>query len=290
LSGSVEIRNFYTGELVRTLQGVVAQAGGMTWSGDGRTLYVHDITNVRVVALSPVTGAQSASYDATPAQSGGRVGRALAYVRPAGLPMLVTPGSRVFDLGAGTERPSASFNIAGSAVSLAVSPDQSLVVPDFGSVKRLEWSALNGGSLVVSDGTSVGTVSGREGEACVSADGGRVYTASGGVYEFPATSLATGLVVQRLPGSNYPNSIQCVWNGLVVGGIDGFYAATDIWAYYGPTGANLAELSSSPSAGYRSLIDRGLAVSADGTRLVSAARESGSPVSRLYFQTLPSPP
>lgn len=290
LGGSVELRNFHTGELVRTLSSVVARAGGMTWSGDGRTLYVHDTTNLRVVALSPVTGAQSASYDATPAQSGGAVGRALAYLRPAGFPVLVTPGSRLFDLATGTERSDPAFNIASFAVSLAVSPDQSLVVPDFGSVKRLEWSALNGGSLRVSDGTSVGTAAGRAGEACVSADGGLVYTASGFPYEFPATSLATGEVVQRLPASNYPNSIQCVWNGLVVGGIDGFYAEKDIWAYEGPTGVNLAQFSSSPSAGYRSLVDRGLAVSADGTRLVSAARESGGPVSQLYFQTLPSPP
>jgi hypothetical protein len=288
LGGAVELRDFHSGALVRTLSGVVAQAGAMTWSGDGRTLFVHDTVQQRIVALSPLSGAQLASFDATPAVSGGGVGRALAYMRPAGYGLLVTPGSRVFDVSTGEEWSNPDFLIASAALSLAVSPDQSLVVPDFGSVKRLERSALNGGSLLVSDRIGAATVQGREGEACISAAGDRVYTASGGVYEFPATSLDTGEIVQRLPGSAYPNSVQCVWNGLVVGGIDGFYDATDIWVYDGPTGANLAELSSSVATGYRSLIDRGLAVSADGTRLVSAARQSGISTAQLYFQTLPS--
>lgn len=289
VGGSIELRNVYSGALVRTLPGVVARAGGLGFSGDGRSLFVHDATAQRVVAVSPLTGAQLASYDATAAQPGAGVGRALAYLRPAGHPLLVTPGARVFELDTGAERAAPDFYEPGVAVSLAVSPDQSLVVTDFGSVKRLERSALNGGALRVSDAISAGTVQGRAGEACISAAGDRVYTASGFPYEFPATSLATGEVVQRLPGSNYPNAIQCVWNGLVVGGIDGFYAATDIWVYDGPSGDALAELSSSTAAGYRSLIDRGLVVSADGTRLVSAARQSGLATAQLYFQSLPSP-
>jgi hypothetical protein len=290
-SGSVELRDFHSGALVRTLANVVARAGGMTWSGDGRTLFVHDSANLRVAALSPVTGALLASYDASNAFGGASTGLAVAYVRTAGFPMLVTPGSRIYDLTTGTGRVIPTFGIATSAVSLAVSPDQSLVVPDFGAVKRLERSALDGGLLLVSDAAGFTTAQGRAGEACVSADGERIYTASGSPYEFPASSAATGAVVQRLPASNYPNSIQCVWNGLVVGGIDGFYAENDIWVYDGPSGAGLAQYSSSGTGGaYRSLIDRGIAVSADGARVVSAARLSGQAVSQLYFRSLPAPP
>jgi len=275
---------------VRTLADVVARAGGMTWSGDGRTLYVHDTNNLRVAAISPTTGALLASYDASSA-FGGATGLALAYIRTGGFPMLITPGSRIYDLTTGTGRVNPAFTTASSAVSLAVSPDQSLVVPDFGSVKRLERTALNGGLLLVSDAAGFSTAQGRAGEACVSAAGDRIYTASGSPYEFPASSVATGEVVQRLPASNYPNSIQCVWNGLVVGGIDGFYAENDVWVYDGPSGANLAQFSSSGTSGaYRSLVDRGLAVSADGTRVVSAARLNGQAASQLHFRSLPTPP
>jgi hypothetical protein len=205
--------------------------------------------------------------------------------------MLVTPGSRIYDLVTGTSRVDPAFGIASSAVSLAVSPDQALVIPDFGAVKRLERSALYGGQLRVSDAAGFTTAQGRAGEACISAAGDRIYTASGSPYEFPASSVATGEVVQRLPASNYPNSIQCVWNGLVVGGIDGFYAEHDVWVYDGPSGTNLGQFSSTGASGaYRSLIDRGLAVSADGTRIVAAARPNGQAVSQLYFRSLPAPP
>ena len=289
--GSVQLLDFHTGALVRTLPDVVARAGGMTWSGDGRTLYVHDTTNLRVAAVSPGTGVVLARYDASDAFGGSGTGRAMAYIRTAGYPMLITPGSRIYDLTTGTGWVNPAFGIASSAVSLAVSPDQTLVAPDFGAVKRLERTALNGGMLLVSDAVGFATAQGRAGEACISAAGDRYYSASGSPYEFPATSVATGVVVQQLPASAYPNSIQCVWNGLVVGGIDGYYSENDVWVYDGPSGANLAQYSSSGTSGaYRSLVDRGIAVSADGTRVVSAARLNGQAVSQLYFRSLPAAP
>ena len=290
VAGTVTLYDVHTGAVARTWQNVVARAGAMTWSGDGRTLYVHDRTNLQVVAVSLLTGAHTATYPAT-AGPNGTSGSAVAYLRPAGYPMLVTPGSRVFDLTTNTERPAPTFTVAGAAVSLDVAPDQTLVVADFGVTQRLERSALYGGRLVVTEGAGFATAQGRAGEACVAAAGDRIYTASGYPYEFPATDVATGTVVQRLPGSNYPNAVRCVWNGLVVGGIDGYYAPTDIWVYDGPSGALLAQLDSTDTVGaYRSLVDRGLAVSADGARLVSAASPNGQSSTTLLFQDLPPPP
>jgi hypothetical protein len=76
----------------------------------------------------------------------------------------------------------------------------------------------------------------------------------------------------------------------VVGGIDGYYNPNDVYVYVAATGFLAAELSSSgPSTSNRDLASRGLAVSADGTMLVSAW--TGTPgVSGLYFQPLPAPP
>jgi hypothetical protein len=63
--------------------------------------------------------------------------------------------------------------------------------------------------------------------------------------------------------------------------------------YYGPTGVSLGQFSSNGSTtAYRDLLNRGMGVSADGTRLISAW--SGSPGNLsavgVYFQTLPPPP
>ena len=139
----------------------------------------------------------------------------------------------------------------------------------------------------------VSTAQGRQGEACFSASGDRIYTASGAPSDFPATSVATSQVIQTLAGTDFPDSMQCVWNGLVIGGADGYYAPDDIFVYYGPTGVSLGQFSSNGStAAYRELLNRGMAVSADGTRLISAwTGNVGIPSAPgVYFQTLPPPP
>jgi hypothetical protein len=140
----------------------------------------------------------------------------------------------------------------------------------------------------------INTVENRgNGQSCFSITGDRIYTASGAPYDFPATSIATSQVIQTLPGNAYPDAIQCVWNGIVVGGIDGYYDPTDIFVYYGPTGVALGQLSSNGSStAYRDLLSRGLAVSADGTILISAWTNGpgSTAASGVYFQTLPAPP
>jgi hypothetical protein len=186
------------------------------------------------------------------------------------------------------------FNAFTSVLGLTSSPDQSLVATQDGITAGLVRSALAGGSLVIRPNpVIVSTAQGRQGEACFSASGDRIYTASGAPYDFPATSVATSQVIQTLAGTNYPNSMQCVWNGLVIGGVDGYYAPDDIFIYDGPTGVSLGQVSSNGSTtAYRDLLDRGMAVSADGTRMMSAWVGSPGSASTLgvYFQTLPAPP
>jgi hypothetical protein len=125
------------------------------------------------------------------------------------------------------------------------------------------------------------------GQSCFSTTGDRIYTASGAPYDFPATSVATSQVIQTLPGSNYPDAIQCVWNGLAIGGIDGYYQADDIFVYFGLTGVSLGQPSSNgPSSAYRDLLSRGLAVSADGT-MPSSYAASVSRLLTIATQPLP---
>jgi hypothetical protein len=279
--------NVYTGAIDRTFTGVVATAGPMVVSGDGQYLFVYDETNQQVTELDATTGSVLQQFP-SPGGSGSVVG----YVRPNGYPMLVTPSAQEYDLTTGTEYDNAVLGGLTDSVSLEASPDNSKLVTDSGAVFSIVRSALNGGELNVALLFDTSNVQGAAGQACFSADGQTVYTASGSPYNFYGTSLATELGTQVLTGEAYPDAISCVWNGVVVGGANAYYDATDVFVYYGPTGAQLALLDSSSLGGDRSLLPRGLAVSADGTRLVTVVSSTGPgfPGTELRFQSLPAPP
>jgi hypothetical protein len=184
---------------------------------------------------------------------------------------------------------SQEFSIPLYSLAIDVSADSRYVVTHSGSVYGMKRTALNGGGMNTRHVFSASTAQGRDGEACINQDNTIVYTASGAPYDFPGTNIASGQIVQRLPGSNYPSSILCLWNGVVIGGIDGYYNSTDIWIYDGVTGLELAQTSSSESGSYRSLRDRGLAASGDATRLISMSGVYGALTQELRFQSIPAP-
>jgi Viral BACON domain len=297
-STDIGIYDVYSHALLRTLPNVVATSDGLSFSEDGKTLFVYDTTNFRVVEVDAVTGVRKATYDSA-AGAGGGVGTALQVLHPNGWATLVTPAARIYDLIGGAELAASTLTTLqltsfAAVHGLTSSPDQSLLATQDGITAGIVRSALAGGSLVIQPNpVIVSTAQGRQGEACFSASGDRIYTASGAPYDFPATSVATSQVIQTLAGTNYPDSMQCVWNGLVIGGVDGYYAPDDIFVYYGPTGVSLGQFSSNGStSAYRDLLNRGMAVSADGTRLISAWTGSlgNSSAPGVYFQTLPPPP
>jgi hypothetical protein len=259
----VMLYNMYTGALVRTLSGVAAAAGPLTFGEDGRTLFIYDTTNLAVAQVDVATGAVIHSYGASKPSNGfGTDGNAIAVLHPNGYPMLATPVGLYYDLTTGEQfaDPNPSGAFMSSAFSFAVSPDQSLLAAQDGSTVRIVRS--DGGSqLIVQHGAMSLPVNvvqnSSNGQSCFSTNGDRLYTASGAPYQFPATSVTTDQVIQILPGDAYPNAIQCVWNGIVVGGIDGYYSASDIYVYNGPTGAGLGQLSSDGSvSAYRELFSR----------------------------------
>jgi hypothetical protein len=290
----VGIYDVNSGTLLRTLTGVAAASGALMFSEDGRTLFVFDTTNTRVTAVDASTGALGTVYDASPQALYGSAGSGLAVMHPNGYAMLFTPNGHAFDLASGAAEP-VSADLFGVTMSEAytIKPDQTLLANIIGYGSRIQRSALNGGTLVISRNVlTPSTAEGADGQSCFSANGDRIYTASGYPYDFPATSVATGQVIQTLPGTNYPNSMQCSWNGIVIGGVNGYYSADDIFVYYGPTGVSLGNLSSNGSSGaYRSLTPRAMAVSADGTRLISAfTSDPGNLAGNgVYFQSLPPP-
>lgn len=285
----VDIYDVDTGSRVRVLSHVAAATGSLVYSSDGSKLFVSDTTNLKVIAVDPYTGATLASYDSNAVPTN-FVAAEVGFVRPAGYPMLIVPNGHVYDLATGLDLDGAVPFRPALAGAVAVSPDQSLVVDANGAVYRITRSALQGQSFnFIPNSYSATTAQGRQGEACISADGLLVYTASGWPYNFPATSLGNGQVAQVLPGTNYPDSMLCLWNDLVIGGVDGYYAQRDIFIYHGPSGAAVGQISSSIDVvgAYRSLLVSGMAVSADATRIATLASTPGSSIGQLYFQSLP---
>jgi len=222
--------NVFTGARARLLSGLVANAGAITLSGDGRTLFVFDRNNLRVQAVDASTGARGLSFAAP-----GASGSGLLYFRPAGYPTLVVPSSELYDVTSGMLLEHAS--LLGS-YSLMASADGAIVVNDSGTVYAVTRSGAGGRVAAVEMLFNTGTAEGRVGQACLSADGTTVYTASGYPYNFPGVSFTMRRTVQVLPGSSYPNSILCAWNNLIIGGIDGYYDAHDIWVKMARAGSS----------------------------------------------------
>lgn len=279
-NGGTDVLGFdvFSGAQVRTLPNVVANAGALTLSGDGRSLFVFDRNNLRAREVDATTGALVRSYPSPDSNGSG-----LLYLRPSAYPTLIVPSAAMYDAVSGAALPNASLL---SIASLMASADGTLVVDESGTVHRVGRSASE---ATVERLFNAGTAQGRLGQACLSADGTTVYTASGYPYNFPGVSFLTQQTVQVLPGSSYPSSVVCAWNNLIIGGIDGYYDATDIWVYDGPSGVELAKLSSAVATSYRTLVHRGLAVSGDGSRLISLSVDSNH-VQRARFQSLPTAP
>ena len=140
----VELYNVYTGALVRTFPAVAGTPAAIKFSGDGTRLFVHDTVNLNVRSLDALTGAELASFNATSISPDYR-GLAIDTLRPNGDEILITPGGKVYDLATGAYYANDPYFSAVLALSLAHSPDQSLVIPQFGSVSRFRKTALRGG-------------------------------------------------------------------------------------------------------------------------------------------------
>lgn len=284
LGADVHGYDLNTGALVRTFAGVAGRASQLAVSGDGRRLYVHDPANTRVAELDATSGEILRTFDAGRVDASTPVGGGLAEARPGGHRVLVTPSTRIYDLETGAVLP----NRLGreSPLGLTPSPDGGVVASSMGGAYRLGWTALAGGPLLVETLRSDIPPGAAEGQGCLSSDRTVLYTARGFPYDFRGYGLESGTVVRRLPGAAYPNAIVCVWNGLVVGGTRSYYDPVDVWVY-GPAGDPLARLSSAEATYARNLANRGLAVSPDGTRLVSLAASLSAVW--LRFQPLPPP-
>ncbi len=275
----------WTGAAVRTFAGVAGSAGALAVSGDGRRLYVLD-GRAGVVELDAVSGEVMRTWTLA---ATGWLGDGITWLRIGAVPVLVTATRRAYDLSTLAELPDL-FPFSG-ALTPSVEGDR--LVDERAGVYALHRSALAGGRTWATPAQGPFGYSGAAaGGACLEAGGARLYLAQGAPYEFVRYDAATWAALPSLPAAPYPNAVACAWNGLVVGGASAYYDPVDVWVYDGPTGASLATLSSAAATGYRALLTRGLAISADGTRLATVSSQGMGlfPGDEVRLHPLPAPP
>lgn len=275
----------WTGAAVRTFAGVAVSAGELAVSGDGSRLYLLD-GGLTVLELDAVTGDVLRTW---PLGSTGWLGGGLTWLRTGAVPVLVTRTRRAYDLSTLAELP----DLFPFSMALTPSLEGDRLVDERAGVYTLHRSALAGGRTWAAPAHGPFGYSGAAaGGACIEAGGARLLLAQGAPYEFVRYETMTWMALPSLPAAPYPNAVACAWNGLVVGGASAYYDPVDVWVYDGPTGARLAALSSTAATSYRSLVTRGLAISADGTRLAttSGAGMGLSNGNEVRLQQLPAPP
>ncbi|MFC3114139.1 hypothetical protein ACFODX_01130 [Cellvibrio fontiphilus] len=291
LGNQISVYNQFSGALVRSFVPAVGSVASMAISQDGTKLYVHDPVNLKVVELYAETGGVLNRFNVVASEwSSSHVSLMPGYFRPNGRPLLFMSGTRIFDLTTG-EQVTVEGGYDSYFYSTSTNQNPNWVAGHDGSLIEYFYSALGGGNgkLTGTVKSSVSYAQGRAGQACVDAAGTRVYTASGAPYEFSGVGIVSQTLEQTLPGTAYPNSIVCGWNGILVGGAGAYYNAQDIFVYNTVTGQNLGNYSSSTENSYRSLLDRGVALSGDNRR-VSALSYSDSTKLLLRIFDVPAIP
>jgi hypothetical protein len=111
-----------------------------------------------------------------------------------------------------------------------------------------------------------------------SADGNRVYVASGAPYVFAALDIhSLHSPTEYLVGSSYPNNVEVAIDGRLFAGASVWYGPTDVWLY-SSTETLLREIKVSGYA--RSLLDGQLKMSSDGLRMITLSDDP-----KLQFTT-----
>ena len=269
----IDVYNVHTATFVKTIANVGAQLGDMEISSDGSTLYVADLANYDIVPVDLDTDAVGTSWDLT-----GTGSLWLAYGRNQGRPLVFASNGSIRNASNGSEF-STGFRVGTSSTGNVPSLSQdgetvcgvrAGVSPYTAECHTIDYSDLSGGSLTLSSlGTFRDTGSNAK-DIAVTPDGSRVYVASGAPYTFVGIDTATMTQDQTLPADAYPNCVEIGSNGLLYGGTFTWYGPKDLWVY------SLAgvEQGSYYISGYaKEILDRQLAVSGDGLRVVVATSD-----------------
>lgn len=281
---SVRVYNVYDGTLLKTFDKVAPTVGEMHASSDGRTLFVTDTTNYRILALDATSGALLRDYTL---QGPISAYFSFAYARPQGKSTLFAVGQTAIDVASGKAVSPVLDSTQGYySPSIAVTPDGTrLAILERGLSPGSVYTfsvARTSGTLAY---TQLATAR-LDGSNCqdmsISADGTRVYPACGAPYQFNVYDVATMAQVQTLAANTYPNNTEIDADGNFVGGLNGLYNPADVYVYN--TSGFL--IGSVPEVIYaQSQINAQMKVSGDCSRVISGI--SGYNGSTLLFRSMP---
>jgi hypothetical protein len=275
-STTIRAYNVYTGDLVTTFT-APGKLGAMTISHDGSTLFALDIDHLRVVPIAVEFGMVGSGWSVT--GTSGAI--PLTYVRTKGLGAILAGDGHAYAADTGAQlAPTFNGGYAG-VTSLTASLGGRLFCADT-ACYPLDFSRFTPGGLVSGPLSVSASAGGNFHEAAISNDGSKVYTASGGEYDFPVTDVASNQQVGTLSGQAYPGNVEVGADGTIYCGMYSSPSSPDVWIYdasatSGDTSRQL-RLAGSGS----SLLDRQLTVSGDGLRVVALTSDPA-----LVFATSP---
>lgn len=259
----IDVFNAYSGQKVRTLSGVGASLGEMAVSLDGSRLYVLDTTASKLQIVDLVAMSRLPPWDLDVAVNHNT---GVVAARPNGTEVVFVGDGGAY---AGGRR------LGGSAVSGSglVTPLDGQSVVSMAGRYSIDYSSLAGGMVFSKVVAGVGSGSGGNLQAvAVSADGSRLYAASGGGvlgggYKCEVDDGLTGRYVSALPGGEpYPNNIAVTRDGRPICGLNGIYSTYDIWVH----SASGAFLRGYKVVGYaKGLLPRQMVTTPDGFVVVA---------------------
>jgi hypothetical protein len=260
---TIDVYNFYTAQQTASITGLGAALGDMTISPNGDRLYAYDTTNRNVVRVSLSTLSKEGAWPLAAAV--GSSSR-LKAIRPNGVEIILLSNGGAIAAATGK---SLGSSIAGGDMS-ATADGKTVYLQDEGISPAsllafsVDYSELGGGTLFTAQtqsGWFVGDAS-NGADLAVSADGSRLYRASGAPYRCGWIKPSDLSFIGPLPGGDaYPNNVEVGSDGRVYCGISGWYSTADFWVH----GADGVLLKSYKIAGYaRALLPRQMVVSGDG--------------------------
>jgi hypothetical protein len=253
---TIDVYNAYTAQKIGSFSNVAASLGAMGLSHDGSKLYALDKANKQMAVIDLDTGTASTPWKLdNPVDQG----TALVPVRANGVDLvLLSDGTAYIQ--------AQSLGNAGVAGAQVATVDGSRVY-GWNPITTVDYSQMSGGVFLKKTGAYVSySVRGGTSYMTISADGSRVYSATGGGtqngYFCGINDGVTGGYIGDLPGgSAYPNNVAVSIDGRVLCGVQASYATYDFWLH----GANGSFLRGYKFSGYAHGLQGGqTAFTADG--------------------------
>lgn len=278
-----------TGALARSFASAVTEAGPMTISDDGQFLYVFDVANQDIAQLNAQTTQLIQRITPFTGYTFSLPGQGFPlhpqYVRPLGAGQLISVGDAPFN----TENLVTAQYITASYLNepaLTVAPgDASIVVQPDGATRQLTYSQ-SASRLTSTDLASSAAPAQNPVQACINAQQTQLFTLDAQTNTIAVTDMAQQQLLQTLNLPGQPLGIHCHWNGQVAVSIDPVVPGDDdIHILDGNTRALLYSMGGATNDG-DSLLQNGLVISGDGSRVVTVVQVEGG-ADRLVLMATP---